>query len=141
MTDGDCDSTSGLRNLFSFPPGTRTWLGGHDLTARREVHNRLKGTIELVWGPIDVAIITPLDLEEAVYFAKKIAGRLQDNGPVWISNPRSAKTPGAASSNSAAELILAMQDAGFKEIACYTLSNTCSLHEFQCRSGASQNPQ
>lgn len=140
MTDGDCDSTSRNRDVFSFPPGTRTWLGGHDLTARREVHNRLKATIELVSGSIDVAIITPLSTDEAVYFAQKVAGRLQDQGPIWISRPRSTKTPARASSNPTAEFIRTMHDVGFKEIDRYTLSSTCSLHKFQFSSSASWNP-
>ena len=136
MTKSRCDNTSPHQGPFSFPRGTRTWLGGHDFAARREVHDHLKGIIELVSGPIDVGIITPLTASEAVYFAEKIVGRLPHQGSIWISGFPSPNTQEGGGSNSLAELIRAMNDAGFKAIDPFTLSSTCSLLEFQFRSDA-----
>lgn len=63
---------------------TRLWLGGHFAAARRLLELDVKGLPRPATGPIDIAMITPVSVDEAVYFAIKLASRLEAGGSVWI---------------------------------------------------------
>lgn len=72
---------------------TRVWIGGQDLDARREVEDRLVGVVRPATGPIDLAFVTPLTVDEALYFASKLRPRLAPSGAVWIVHSAHAASP------------------------------------------------
>lgn len=68
----------------------RVWVGGHDARVRRLVNAILAGAKRPEVGPIDVAVVTPLAIDELVYFVGKLQRRLVDNGligVVWSTRP------------------------------------------------------
>ena len=65
-------------------PMTRLWLGGHLGAARKLLELGVKGLPRPATGPIDIAMIPPVSVDEAVYFASKLASRLGSAGGVWI---------------------------------------------------------
>ncbi len=74
------DSPGGL----SLRPGTRVWVGGHDIETKRRLQRYLAGTVRPASGPIDVALITPQTADEARYFVAKVAVRLAPHGAIWV---------------------------------------------------------
>lgn len=66
-------------------PGIRIWLGGHDVAARRAILANLTGFEQLGIGQLDIGIITPASLGEAVYFAVKLLPRLVEGGQLWLA--------------------------------------------------------
>ena len=66
--------------------GVRVWVAGHGTTARRFIEEQLAqlNVGRPADGPIDVAIVAPRTIDEAVYFAGKILDRLDPSGVVWV---------------------------------------------------------
>lgn len=70
--------------LLNITTDTRVWVAGHDADAKRSIERLVTDTARPTTGSIDVAVITPLTLEEAIYFAGKIKRRLSSDGCVWV---------------------------------------------------------
>lgn len=64
--------------------GRRIWIGGNGVEARRALEKRLAGATRPPIGRLDVAFITPLSADEAVYFSNKLHDRLLDTGELWV---------------------------------------------------------
>lgn len=93
---------------------SRVWIGGHDRAARRIAGSWLGHQPHPPTGPIDVAVITPKSIQEAIYFAEKLRDRLRPAGVLWIM----ASSPGICvdhSGESLAEFTTAMQGIGYAE--------------------------
>ena len=83
------DPPSGL----DLRPGTRVWVGGNDLAAKRALDPFLVRTVRPPSGPIDAAFIAPLSDDEAWYFARKILPRLATDGAIWVVTSGTAEPP------------------------------------------------
>lgn len=77
MASGDSDN---IATHLGVRPGLRIWVGGHNLSARREIERHLAGTLRPPTGPIDLALIAPNTPDEAAHFAGKLRGRLGPGG-------------------------------------------------------------
>ncbi len=92
------------------PKDARLWIGGHNTLLRGQLDQQLKDNPRPPTGPIDLAIITPLTTDEALYFAAKVKPRLQCGGTIWIARPETnqnwidAKTTGEEFESRLAEL-------------------------------------
>ena len=64
---------------------TRVWIGGNNLDVRREIEAIAASYKAPPNVPIDCAFITPIDADEAAYFAEKLSSRLVQNAPVWVA--------------------------------------------------------
>ena len=71
-------------NGLDLRPGTRVWVGGNDVAAKRALEPFLHQTVRPPSGPIDAAFIAPLSNDEAIYFARKIERRLATDGAIWV---------------------------------------------------------
>ncbi len=76
MVRSESSRGSELAEKLGVRPGLRVWLGGQDVATRRIVEQAVKGTIRPPTGSIDLAVICPVSLDEALYFAKKLQPRL-----------------------------------------------------------------
>lgn len=70
------------------PKDARLWIGGHNTLLRGQLDQELKSNPRPPTGPIDLAIITPLTTDEALYFAAKVKPRLPRGGTIWIATPK-----------------------------------------------------
>jgi hypothetical protein len=75
---------SASSNPWSLASSGLVWVGGRDLVARRAVESCLPPVQRPPTGPLDAAFITPASLDEALYFAGKVAERMRPTGSVWI---------------------------------------------------------
>ncbi len=60
--------------------GMRVWVGGHDLRAKRLVHEHLPRVSFPPVGLIDLAFVTPKKPDEWAYFVRKLWPRLAPDG-------------------------------------------------------------
>jgi hypothetical protein len=99
--------------------GKAVWLGGNDVAVRQVLENSLSSAHRPAGGPLDVAFVTPLSVDEAVYFACKLKKRFRASGELWIvfaSDP----SPSADSTDApidAEQLIDQLELAGFHKVA------------------------
>ena|GEM_PF-3784550 len=78
------DRSSFLRT-FGIEPAARVWIGGNDFEARGKI-GAIVGSLRAVAGSrIDCAFVTPLEAEEAAYFAKKLILRLVPGATIWVT--------------------------------------------------------
>lgn len=117
MSERKINSQASTVPPWNFEPGTRVWLGGHDLRTRRIIEKHLAGAFRPPTGPIDAALIAPKTNDEALYFACKLRNRVVAKGILWIiiPNPGSTKIdarPGAGETLVEAMLALDFADAG-----------------------------
>lgn len=117
MSDDKTNSQASTFAPWNFEPGTRVWLGGHDIHTRRIIEKYLAGALRPPTGPIDAALIAPKILDEALYFACKLRDRVVAKGIFWIiiPNPGSTKVdafPGTGKTLVKAMLVLDFADAG-----------------------------
>ncbi len=75
-----------LADTLGLGPHSCVWVGGNDRAARRLVEQAIaeRSVNRCAADPVDVAIITARDVEEARYFLKKFKGRLAERASVWI---------------------------------------------------------
>ncbi len=74
----------------------RVWVGGHDARVRSVINALVAGANRPDGGPIDVALLTPLTIDELRYFAGKIRSRLVENGLIgvaWSIRPEDCDGP------------------------------------------------
>lgn len=65
-------------------PGSRVWVGGHNLAAKRAIVPFLVEAARPPTGPLDAVFIASDTPEEADYFLHKLARRLPTDGTAWI---------------------------------------------------------
>lgn len=65
-------------------PGSRVWLGGHNVACRIRLEPLLASCQRPPTGVLDAALIAPRSSDEAVYFAAKLQPRLVSGGLIWI---------------------------------------------------------
>jgi hypothetical protein len=104
--------------------GRRVWIGGNNRDARRSVEKRMADfdVHRSPTGPLDLAIITPGSVDEAVYFLEKLRERLTDKSRVWVVH----ESFGDSSSD---DWVRAAQRAGFQDGATNKLDNRWSALE------------
>ncbi|MCG3129828.1 MAG: hypothetical protein FLDDKLPJ_00563 [Phycisphaerae bacterium] len=83
-TTADVALLSGLAAQLRRPGNQRVWIGGHDRNVRRLVEAAMEGTPRPADGPLDCAVVTPRDADEAEYFAAKAARRLRPTGLIYV---------------------------------------------------------
>lgn len=66
----------------------RVWLGGRCIAVRRRAERWLAGAIRPPTGKIDLAVVCPESVDEAVYFADKLRKRLACDASVWVAVPQ-----------------------------------------------------
>ncbi len=108
MTSNDLNGLPTTANPWGVTPGLRVWVGGHNPNAKREVQERLAGTVRPQTGRIDLAFITPQSVDEAVYFASKLRNRLAAGGAIWVVYPGPGSAEQAGFTNAAEALAEAM---------------------------------
>jgi hypothetical protein len=120
-----------LAKQWGVTAATRIWIGGHDLDARREVSIRLVGAARPATGPIDLAFITPLTVDEALYFAEKLRPRLTPGGAVWIVHGETDDSEQDATHLTAAQLAVAAAARGWTAAREVPISERSSSTRFE----------
>lgn len=121
MPSQGAGGSSELCEFDGLPAHTRVWIGGHDLEGKRIAHRRSSAAQRPATGPIDLAVITPRSVDEAVYFADKLRDRLAPGAAIWIlRRERSAESEHATGetlrSLSAALTKLGLMETGVSSI-------------------------
>lgn len=80
-------------------PDGRMWIGGRNREARRLVEAAMSGAPRPREGKIDIAVITPEDADEAIYFATKILPRIVERGAIWIARMNALEAGSASLRN------------------------------------------
>lgn len=122
MADGERKASS-IAERWGTTPGARVWVGGHDTRAKREVERHLQGTIRPVTGTIDVGLITPQSVEEAVHFASKLRARLSAEGAIWVAEPAGGFDPASGFDIGRNQLATALRGAGFVQTSVLALND------------------
>ena len=90
----------------------RVWVGGHNVAARAEIEKHLAGTVRPATGGIDYGFLTPLSVDEAVYFARKLVRRLSTGGCLWVVYPKPTSPRAKEFDGTGESLITALGAAG-----------------------------
>ncbi|MCH8966265.1 MAG: hypothetical protein IID43_01175 [Planctomycetes bacterium] len=132
--DGDAASKQvgrAMMGLWGIRPGLRVWVGGHNVDARRAIEAHLSGAIRPPTGPIELGLIAPLSIDEALYFADKLRSRLAPKGRVWIvyaDRPSPHHAQGVVDSST---LGTRMLEQGYADIGSLKLDDTLRTSGFQ----------
>ncbi len=93
--------------------GSRVWIGGHCLGAKRVIVAALRNTNRPLDGPIDTGFLVPLTVDECAYFATKICPRLVRGGAIWVVYARDDSSPQGEFEGSLQELQNVFSGLGF----------------------------
>ena len=114
-----------------FGPGMRVWVGGHNRKVKREIRKYLAGTIRATSGLIDVALIAPESVEEALYFGEKLRHRMAFEATVWVVEPTLPTTESVDPQAVKESLIAGMMQRGYVKAGA-TLFGGCHVaHAFR----------
>lgn len=122
------DST--LRGLIDATAATRVWLAGHAREAKRIVEPCLNDAARPPTGPVDLAILTPLDAEEAFYFTCKGVGRLAARGRLLLVWAAPGQDAASRDESSDAPLIARIASLGLRWGRRHDFAE-CSVWEIQ----------
>lgn len=111
--------------------GTRAWVGGHNLEAKAALEPLVADVQRPAEGPLDIGLIAPLSVEEGLYFAGKLAGRLTPQAVVWIVYPRSQTPQAAAYTGTLDDLVLGMFQRGYVELGTASVSEAFTSRGFK----------
>ena len=107
------------------------WGGGPNVDAGRAIEVHLSGAIRPPTGTIELGLIAPLSIDEALYFADKLRSRLAPKGGVWIvyaDAPSPHQVRGAVDS---VTLGARMLEQGYAKIGSLKLDDTLRTSGFQ----------
>lgn len=74
-------------SIWAAARGARVWVGGRNRSVKTILENRLPPTRRPPTGPLDMALIVPRSIDEAIYFADKVSSRLVPGGTLWVMVP------------------------------------------------------
>lgn len=114
---------------------TRVWIGGNNESARREVELLVGDSPRPATGEVDRAFITPLEGDEAVYFARKMRARLAAEGSIWVIHPKSGGPKAGEFSGSIEEMAIRLFELGFAESGRVNLDGDYSSTGFTMEGG------
>lgn len=119
--------------LLDATSATRVWLAGHAVAAKRVVEGGLGDAARPPTGPIDLAILAPLDADEAFYFAGKGIERLTETGRLILVRVLAAQDPASWNRETEDSLIPRIESLGLRMARRVSLGS-CSALEFLRRS-------
>ncbi len=117
--------------LWGIRPGLRVWVGGHNVDARRVIEAHLAGTIRPPTDPIELGLIAPLSIDEALYFADKLRSRLVPKGRVWIAYADASSPHQIQGAIDPHTLRTRMLEQGHAEIGVLKLDDTLRTSGFE----------
>lgn len=118
-------------DLWGIRPGLRVWVGGHNVDARRAIEAHLAGAIRPPAGPIELGLIAPLSIDEALYFADKLRSRLAPKGGVWIVYADASSPHQAQGAVDPRTLRTRMLEQGYADIGSSKLDDTLRTTGFE----------
>ncbi len=118
---------SSLNALLDATSATRVWLAGHAVAAKRIVEGALGDAARPPTGPIDLAILAPLDADEALYFAGKGVERLTDKGRLILVREAPRQDPVAWKGETEDLLIARIESLGLRMAARLNLETGSAL--------------
>ena len=101
---------------WGITPASRIWVGGNNVSARREIELLLGELERPPTGVIDRAFISPSTTDEAVYFARKLRPRLAPDSSVWIVYPKRGSPAEHDFSGNFEDMIVALFELDYVEI-------------------------
>jgi len=104
-------------------PGSRLWVGGNNVNARREIELLVAQAPRPPEGELDCAIIAPLTTDEALYFARKVRSRVISGGGVWIVYPKRGTPAEGEFTGNFDDMVVALFELGFAEAGVAALSD------------------
>ncbi len=125
------DDPRASMEFWGLHSGTRAWVGGHNHEAKAALEPFLNGVQRPPEGPLDIAFIAPLSVDEGLYFAGKLALRLTPAAAVWIVYPRSQTPQAAAYSGTLDDLVLGMFQRGYVEQGTASVSEAFTSRGFR----------
>lgn len=105
-------------------PNSRIWLGGNNVSARREIELLTGDAQRPPAGELDCALIAPLSADEALYFARKVRSRLVAGGALWIAYPRRSSASQEEFTGDFDDMVVALFELGFTEAGVASLSES-----------------
>lgn len=131
MVDRSSDATDQSSTVWQVTADTRIWVGGHNMGTKRAVAAVLDAARRPPTGPIDLAVIAPASVEEAIYFAEKVWPRLEDRASLWIALPETEQVQASDFTAHPNEVIDAMHLRGFRCGKRIRVNNDCIALRFQ----------
>jgi len=112
-------------------PGCRVWVGGHNPGAKRLVMGLLAEARRPPDGPLDLGFVAPRNVDEGVYFARKILPRIVASGAVWIVCPEPVSPRSSEFSGTHRRLGERLFDIGLVETKAVRHEEQYTFHRFE----------
>lgn len=106
--------------------GARAWVAGHARRVKAAVEAALIGLNRPAEGSVDIAVLTPETLDEAVYFAQKVAARLTPSGVLIVIWENSAESPSGGNLDETT-LDGMLRDRGFTGFDAFRVAGLCGI--------------
>ena len=131
MPHSHTEHDGSVRARLGVRAGTRVWVGGHSVTAKRALAPHLAGTTRPPTGPVERAFVTPVSVDEAVYFATKVRDRLVDDGILWVVRGGGAAGTTSEGSRDAGGLDTLLADAGWRAAGSIQLTDAVAAEGYR----------
>ncbi|GIK17521.1 MAG: hypothetical protein BroJett003_24850 [Planctomycetota bacterium] len=106
--------------------GARAWVAGHARRVKAAVEAALVGGERPIEGPVDLAVLTPETLDEAMYFAQKVAPRLTPSGVLIVIWENSTDSPSGGTLDETT-LDRLLHDRGFTWFDAFQVAGLCGV--------------